>query len=61
MKLDYGKLASGIKLSSEKKSDAAAPDEDETEPKSLGDRLIAAIDAKNGDAIEECIRQIAGK
>lgn len=61
MKLDYGKLASGIKLSSEKKTAEPDPDEDEKEPKSLGDRLIAAIDAKNGDAIEECIRQIAGK
>lgn len=66
-KLDYGKLASGLKLSTEKeepetpKEDKAeGGDESDDKPGALGDRAIAAMKAGNGEAFEECIKRIRG-
>lgn len=62
-KLDYGKLASGLKLSSEKDDpaddDSAGPDEADA-PGAMGDKALAAIKANNGEAFEEAIRSIKG-
>lgn len=60
-KLDYKTLASGLKLSSEKKPDESdEPKVEKDAEESLGKKALAAIKSGNAEAFEEAIRAIAG-
>jgi hypothetical protein len=61
-KLDYKKMAAGLKLSSEKEPDGDEPKgpiEDDGDD-ALGEKLCAAVDSKNYPAIVEAVRAIKG-
>jgi hypothetical protein len=62
-KLDYGALAKGVKLSSEKDKPGTeeADEGDDDAPGKLGTKAIAASKAGNGEAFEEAVRAICGQ